>query len=296
MNVGRRARDAALAAARWEARNLRIRGTGRVMNYVYPRPGPDDAFIETVEPYQGGLIQIDTRSYIEWSIFCFGAYDRATVELLTSLVHPGCVVLDVGANVGVVTLPLARLVGPQGAVHAFEPHPEVRRRLRQNIALNNLSNVHVCESALGPAAATATLHSDATGNEGAGSLAPGPGLRGQNYAVEVDTLDSYAADLPDVHLLKIDTEGADYGVLEGARDTIERRRPAVYVEVDPVLLERFDATPLMIFEFLKAFGYEIWRNTTRDDQPYSWGLTPLSTGDELRAGNWLAVAPDYSEG
>ena len=76
-----------------------------VMNYVYPRPGPDDAFIETVEPYQGGLIQIDTRSYIEWSIFCFGAYDRATVELLTTLVRPGCVVLDVGANVGVVSSP-----------------------------------------------------------------------------------------------------------------------------------------------------------------------------------------------
>ena len=181
-------------------------------------------------------------------------------------------------------------------MHAFEPHPEVRRRLRQNIALNNLSNVHVCESALGPAAATATLHSDATGNEGAGSLAPGPGLRGQNYAVEVDTLDSYAADLPDVHLLKIDTEGADYGVLEGARGTIERCRPAIYVEVDPVLLERFNATPLMIFEFLKAFGYEIWRNTTRDDQPYSWGLTPLSTGDEATGRELVRRSPGLQRG
>ena len=181
-------------------------------------------------------------------------------------------------------------------MHAFEPHPEVRRRLRQNIAANNLSNVHVCESALGPAAATATLHSDATGNEGAGSLAPGPGLRGQNYAVEVDTLDSYAAGPARRPSAQDRYRRGGLRRARGAWGTIERCRPAIYVEVDPVLLERFNATPLMIFEFLKAFGYEIWRNTTRYDQPYSWGLTPLSTGDELRAGNWLAVAPDYSEG
>jgi FkbM family methyltransferase len=267
-----------------------------MMNYVYPRPGPDDDYIDTVESYEGGVIQIDTRSYIEWSIFCFGAYDRATVELLTTLVHPGYVVIDVGANVGVVTLPLARLVGPQGAVHSFEPHPVVRQRLRENVALNNLSNVHVCSSALGPTAATATLHSDASGNEGAGSLAPGPGLRGQRYTVDVDTLDRYAASLPRVDLIKIDAEGADYGVLEGARDTIERCRPAIYIEVDPALLARFDATPRMVLEFLDALGYEIWRNVTRDDQPYSWGLTPISPGAEPQAGNWLAVSPNHGEG
>ncbi len=195
------------------------------MKRLYPLPRPEDDYIVSVESYQDGVIQVGTRSYIEWSIFAFGAYDRATVELLTRLVHPGYVVFDVGVNVGNVTLAFTRRVGPQGIVHSFEPHPVVRRRLRQNIALNNLSNVHVCTSALGPVAGTATLHSAVTGNEGWGSLAPHPELGGQTYTVEVKTLDNYAANLPQIHLIKVDAEGSDYGVLEGARGTIQRCRP-----------------------------------------------------------------------
>src|SRR5262249_44856357 len=157
-------------------------------------------------------------------------YDPASVELLKRLTHQGSVVLDVGANVGIVTLPLARAVGPQGQVHAFEPHPEVRQRLKRNVALNNLSNVTICGDAVGAVPGPAPLYGNGTGNGGAASLAPGPTL-GETFTVEVRTLDSYTADLPRVDLIKIDVEGADFAVLEGARETMRRWKPAIYIEV-----------------------------------------------------------------
>jgi FkbM family methyltransferase len=289
--MGRQLRDVVLAAARWQARTLNLKGTGRVMKSLYPVQRADDDYVEDVQPYGDGVIQVDTRSYIEWSIHVYGAYDPATVELLKRLAHPGAVVLDVGANVGIVTLPMARVVGPTGSVHAFEPHPAVRSRLKRNVALNNLSNVTICGDAIGSAPGRATLYGNVTGNDGAGSLAPAPTLR-ETFTVEVRTLDSYTANLAKVDLIKIDVEGADYGVLEGARATIERWHPAIYIEVcEEPFLARFNVTPAMVLSFFKDAGYEVWRNETREDQPYPWRLTPVLAPRPEIAENWLAVHP-----
>src|SRR5437868_4188080 len=120
---------------RAEAHTLQLRGTDRALRLLYHPDYRQNDYVERVSPCGDSLIQIDTRSYIEWATYVYGAYERGAVNLLQRLAHPGSIVLDVGANIGTFTLPLARAVGPAGTIYAFEPHPRLRARLSMNIAL-----------------------------------------------------------------------------------------------------------------------------------------------------------------
>src|SRR5262249_5095539 len=122
---------------RAEARAWRLRGTGRLANMLYPWWDRQKDFYACVVPLMDAMIQVDTWNVIEWTIYMFGGWDIASVKLLRSLVRSGDIVFDVGANIGAYSIPLARAVGSSGVVHAFEPHPHIRDRLIENIAMNN---------------------------------------------------------------------------------------------------------------------------------------------------------------
>src|SRR5207249_4766035 len=156
-----------------------------------------------------------------------GRYEPNEMHAISKLIGPGMTVVDVGANAGVFTLEAAKLVGAQGSVHAFEPSPRDSERLLANVSLNALANVHVHAEALGRA----------TGQRGpAGSRARPPrqhtiggfsyAADARAYSVEVDvtSLDDFAAAqrLTRLDLLKIDVEGSETAVLQGARESLRR--------------------------------------------------------------------------
>jgi FkbM family methyltransferase len=275
-------------ALRAEARTLKLRGTSRVARIVAPA-GTGPWWGSSVIPYEGGLIQADPRNHIEWAVYMLGGYDLAGVDLLKRLVQPGTVVLDIGANVGVFTIPLAMKVGRSGGVHAFEPHPRVRARLVRNLALSNLRNVTVSGLAVGEHAGTVNLYGATDANEGASSLAPAAG-RGEVFSCEMGTVDEYIVrtGISSVSLVKIDVEGADHAVLLGARETMAAYKPAVYVEVQASHLAELGASPGGIFHLLRELGYEMWCKSDRGLT--GWDLTPVSQG-ELPNGDWLAIHP-----
>jgi FkbM family methyltransferase len=288
-----------LNAALLEARTLRLRGTHRLVTALYHPNDRAADYVSLVAPYYDGLIQIDTRSFIEWWIHVYGGFESGAIDLLRRLAHPGSVVLDVGANVGVFTLPLARSVGPVGQVHSFEPHPVIRRRLIENIALNNLSNVRVLDFALGGEDGQVTLFGATHSNQGQASLTHRPGLEDQ-IVVAMHTLDDYvqSARLPRVDLLKIDTEGAEFKVLSGATRTLASCRPCVYVEVSPAYLAQAGDNAGQIADLLYGLGYEIWVNHTVEQSPRSRGLRLSRLRDlgpyptEGLDFYWLAVHPE----
>jgi FkbM family methyltransferase len=157
-------------------------------------------------------------------------WERGYDQVAEFVPQPGWIVLDVGANSGVYAVQQAR----RGArVYAFEPNPGCHRRLRKAISANALEDrVTAFNCALGAGAGSAELMVPA-GLTTMGSLrpqwAPGPG--GVRVQVEVDTLDRVARRLgiDDVDLLKIDVEGLEIDVLEGAREMLAR--------VDRVVIE-----------------------------------------------------------
>jgi FkbM family methyltransferase len=158
-----------------------------------------------------------------------GEYAPHELGLLEQFTRPRMTVVEIGANIGVHTIPLARKCAP-GPMFAFEPQPRVFQVLCANLVLNDIDNVFAYPDACGEDNGWATmpmLDYDAAQNFGGVSLqtAGEAGLK-----VRVIALDSL--ELAALGLLKIDVEGFEPMVLRGARQTIARCRPVIYVEND----------------------------------------------------------------
>ena len=163
--------------------------------------------------------------------------------------RPGDVVVEAGANIGVHTLPLAKRVGPGGRVYAFEPQRLVFQTLCANAALNGLTNVDCRQAACGADRGEILVPEfdfSAANNFGGLSL----GRHAQGERVPVVTIDSLA--LPACRFIKADVEGMELQVLKGARETIARCRPVLYVEND-----RADSSPALI-AYLLSLGYRLY--------------------------------------
>ena len=175
-------------------------------------------------PARGLLLRPEPRS-VAWLT---GKVEPEVQDTVVGLLRPGDTFVDVGASVGFFTLLAARVVGPGGTVLAFEPSTAQADSLRTNVALNDLTNVDVAETALSDRAGLAFL--DAPGTATAKLVAAaGPGAA----AVETTTLDAYLRERPHVApaVVKVDVEGHEEAVLAGMRETLRTVRPALIVEL-----------------------------------------------------------------
>ncbi|HEY7299470.1 MAG TPA: FkbM family methyltransferase [Xanthobacteraceae bacterium] len=178
---------------------------------------------------QGAMLYNINDTYIGRALDSYGEISRGEAELFGQLLRPSMTAVEIGANIGVHTIALARFVGPQGSVVAFEPQRIVFQMLCANLALNALTNVTAYQSAAGRAPdflMVPRLDYAKPGNFGGVSL----GSAEQGERVSVVTIDSLA--LPSCELLKIDVEGMERDVIEGAMNTIQKFRPRMYVEND----------------------------------------------------------------
>ncbi len=168
-------------------------------------------------------------AYVGRAFDLYGEYAEDEFRLLDQLLRPGMVALDAGANIGAHTIPMAKKVGADGAVLAFEPQREVFQLLSANVALNALHNVHTHHAALGAEAGEIVVpRIDYEKGGNYGGLALGGFEAGETVARR--TVDGLG--LPACHVMKIDVEGMENEVLAGAGDTIKRFRPTLYIEND----------------------------------------------------------------
>jgi FkbM family methyltransferase len=162
-------------------------------------------------------------------------YEPQVLDLLKQTITPGAVVLDVGANVGVSAMMMARWCGPEGHIHAFEPSPSPKQLLTEHLRMNGLSDrVTVCASALSDAEGTTTFY--ASGISGKSALSDvNIGQSSEQVQVPVTTIDAYCrAKNIKPSLIKIDVEGFEFNVLKGARNTLKEVRPSILVELHPM--------------------------------------------------------------
>jgi FkbM family methyltransferase len=191
----------------------------------------DEGHQRLIKARHGYVLYNRNDTVIGRSIETYGEYFESEIGVFRRFVGAGDVALDVGANIGTHTLALARLAGPQGFVYAFEPQRLVFQTLCANIALNSLTNVHCVNAAVGDEAGT--LHmSDADpsqpNNFGGAQLELLAGAR-QGPPVSRIVLDDFL-DVDRLKLVKIDVEGMESQVLQGARRTLTRFKPLLYVE------------------------------------------------------------------
>ncbi len=146
--------------------------------------------------------------------FASGRRARTQMRVLRTLIRPGDVVWDVGAHHGYVTLLAARRVGPAGRVHSFEPDTRNARILRRHLRWNRVHNAKVHPVALGAEDGTARFGGDSTSK----TLALGQGTGRVTVRTGRSLFGAGEADPPS--FIKIDVEGAEAQVLQGALDLV----------------------------------------------------------------------------
>jgi FkbM family methyltransferase len=187
-------------------------------------PAGNDAWRGRVGRLVNGMpIEVDPRDLIGAEILRSWMWESETVRFVWGWLRAGQTVLDVGAHVGQYTLLASGIVGPAGRVIAFEPHPVLSRVLRRNVARAGCRNVTVLPVALGRAPGPGTLVLHPPDNFGGSSLRPDDASAQHARApVKVTTLDEALDRLggPPVDLAKLDVEGAELDVIDGARGTL----------------------------------------------------------------------------
>lgn len=173
-----------------------------------------------------------------------GHFEIEKQAAVRRLVRPGMRIFDIGANAGFYTLAFARLVGAGGHVWAFEPLPGNVRHLRRHIALNALENVTVMEAAVSDRSGSA--HFLQAPSNAMGRLAAEGGI-----TVRTMALDEFCARAGGPDLVKMDVEGAESAVLEGARRMLCRHRPILLLATHGRDQER------RCVGILRELGYEI---------------------------------------
>jgi FkbM family methyltransferase len=165
--------------------------------------------------------------------FATGTAELPLQNALIRELRPGITFFDIGANIGFVTMIAARAVGPTGRVVAFEPVPENVAAIKKNLALNGIDWVDVRQAAIGLESGSASLIvSDVSAFSRFGSVSVPTGAR-ETIEVAVESIDELlaAGAIPQPDVIKIDVEGAELQVIEGARQMLGERRPVILCEV-----------------------------------------------------------------
>jgi FkbM family methyltransferase len=214
--------------------------------------------------WHGYRMIFDLREFHERGAYLYGRLLDAPVQLvMMEALRAGDVFVDAGAHIGLLTLLGSRLVGPAGVVYAFEPNPEIFRRLEGHIGQNGVRNVRAFRVGLSDHEATLTLSVPPTRNTGAASLGglaarhKAPALA--SYDVRVVTGDEALKEANAAPMfVKIDVEGHEVRALRGLEQTIRSRRPAILAEVNPEMLSCNGAKASHLLSMLAAWGYEAW--------------------------------------
>lgn len=237
-----------------------------------------------MKPCRHGLMLYNFHDcYIGRSLELYGEWSEGEIDLFRQQLKPGMVVVEVGANIGAHTVFLAQAVGPAGRVLAFEPQRIVYQTLCANLALNDITNVDCRHAAAGATAGELFVpRLDYTRENNFGGLSLVGCETGES--VPVATLDSFG--LARCALLKIDVEGMEKSVLEGARATIARCRPILYVEND-----RQDRSADLI-RTIDSLGYDMHWHCPPIYNPKNFAANPENVFSNTVSRNMLCCPRD----
>jgi FkbM family methyltransferase len=208
--------------------------------------------------------QLDLNEGIDFSIYLLGAFEPGTQKTLQKLVKPGDTVFDIGANIGAHTLGIAKSVGSSGKVYAFEPADFAFAKLKRNLALNpELQARTYPQQIFFAASSTEPLEREIYASwplEGDGTVHPKH--RGRLVSTEharVESLDNFVIreGITRLDLIKMDVDGHELPVLQGANDTLRRFQPTLVMEISPYIHAEFHHLFGDFVEVLKHSAYSL---------------------------------------
>jgi FkbM family methyltransferase len=223
----------------------------------------------------GAELTVKRGDAIGRSLLTYGVYELAVSEVLWRLTDHDDWCLDVGANIGYMTGLLAAKSGKGGKCFSFEPHPAVFACLKTNIGdglpsqNDRFSEVSLVQAAIGSANGDVDLVEPEgfDQNEGIAQLANGSGNRSKltaSHRVSLRTLDSTFNHGERFGIMKIDVEGAELGVLQGARNLLLNKC------IRDIVFEDIQSFPSDCAQLLITYGYKVYRISKAIFRPVIW--------------------------
>lgn len=210
---------------------------------------------------EGGPLLVWINEYIGARLFVIRQFERNEAAFFKHIVHPGDVVLDIGANIGLHSMIFAKGVGPSGTVICCEPVRRNALMIRLNAELNDLHNIRVFETAVFDRDDSSMEAISADGDSAFGYFKPTP-ENTTNGGISTTTVDTLISrhQLPRIDVVKMDIEGGEMRALSGARRLVRDVQPRCFVvEVCDDHLARFGDNHGDIMRFFADAGYRAFR-------------------------------------
>jgi len=227
----------------------------------FDRRWPGQAKVVVRGKNHGFLMNLDRSDWAQRMTYFLGRYyELGVARVLELILRPGDRFVDIGANIGMITLHARSLVGSAGRIDCFEPNPDCVDSLRRNLALNDIQNVVIHQCALAEIAGSMTL-SLMSGHSGTATLADVGGKAIRKIVVDVRVGDEVIKEVP--RLMKIDVEGFELQVLKGLRSTLSVHRPFVITELIERQLALAGTTVREMADYLSSLDYKAYGIVTR---------------------------------
>ena len=228
------------------------------------------SFVRKVKNYSSSNLQTDyaevfgnklilSKKGLALAVSHYGTYEELEAKIMEEKITAGSIVVDVGANIGLHTLNMARIVGNTGQVFAFEPDPSNFEILRKNVKINNYQNIILEEKAVGDKHGRVTLYqSDQPGNH---RLFPQTKQAKGEVEVELTSLDKYFIDsnlAEKINFIKIDVEGLEFSVLNGMKNILKNNKKIkILFEFMPDIME-VGFAPIEVLNLLTSIGFKLY--------------------------------------
>lgn len=203
-------------------------------------------------------IIIDPKNgFVDKQIFSYKDFEPEIKNIFLKYVSEGFTVLDIGANIGIHTLFLAKIVGDSGKVIAFEPIKRIYEQLKKSIAINDFQNIVLNNYALGDRQTNAKINI-LKENMGGSSIYNNKDTKFDSEEnIMIKVLDNL--NLPRIDFIKMDVEGYEWNVIKGAKNLLERDRPNIVFEYNPISYDEEEkGSSLEFLRYLKSLGYKLF--------------------------------------
>jgi len=184
-------------------------------------------------------------------------YEKSTIEFLSKIVNEGMNVINIGANIGIISIAIANFVGDQGKVISFEPYKPNLKFLQKNLEVNKIKNVVVINKAVSNKVGKENLWLKDSGAWHFVSSTDNPGLK--KLKIDTITIDDFLKSKKfNIDLIIMDAEGSEKNILEGMQKTLQKNpNLEIITEFNPFTLELAGSNAKEFLEKIEEYGFAI---------------------------------------
>jgi FkbM family methyltransferase len=243
------------------------RGKWRILESALKCGGLESGYDGPVVAMRRGRnLELDLNCHIDRIIYYQNSYEAWDTLFLETVIQPGWVVLDIGANIGWYSLMASKKVGSDGKIFAFDISLDEMKKLKRNVELNQLTTVEPLLIAMSDKPGKVFI----TETKSAGTTSLATAAQQGTIEIEATSLDHFVAQrqITRLDLIKIDIEGAEVGFLAGGKQSLQRFQPVLMMELNPGALGRFGHGLETVMNVFKSHGYHLFKTGRH-------GLIPL---------------------